>query len=150
MMRRKSALLLAFMMVLCVVLLCAVTLAAAKDEETFDDMEAEGSVYDPGEPEVYITLVNNSGRTFTGIWMGPSSNTKWLARDRFIVGDDYLMLRSGESVVLRPSSASRHGVRYWDIRVDYGRGRKKEIFNIDLYNVDVVELDRNFRVEFQR
>ena len=83
--------------------------------------------------------------------MGPSSNTKWLPRDKFITGNGSdLTLRNGQNVTLRPNSASRHGVRYWDIRIDYGKGKKKEISNIDVFNVDEIDIGPNFRVSYQR
>lgn len=46
---------------------------------------------------------------------------------------------NGQNITLMPSSASRHGVRFWDIRIDYGQGRNKVISNVDVYNVDEID-----------
>ena len=114
------------------------------------DFEAEGAFHDDGTPEVYVTLVNNSGWNIWGIWMRPASNTMWQARDRFSSNGRNMSLGNGQSITLMPNSASRHGVRFWDIRLDYGKGKRKIISNIDVFNVDEIDIGRNFRVEFQR
>ncbi len=141
---------LAVMLVVVLTVCLAGVVASYAEYDSSDEGEA-GSFYDDGTPEVYITVVNNSGWTFSGIWMRPSSNNLWQARDRFIVSDGRNMtLGNGEYVTLCPNSASRHGVRFWDIRVDYGKGKRREIRNIDVFNVDEIDIGRNFRVSYQR
>ena len=151
--RRNNAVFLLSVMA-CVMLLCSVVTGVAHaddiDFDVDDSVREGGAFHDDGTPEVYITLVNNSGWNLRGIWMRPSSNTMWQARDRFVSNGRNMSLANGQSVTLMPNSASRHGVRFWDIRLDYGQGKKKIISNIDAYNVDEIDIGRNFRVEFQR
>ena len=151
-MREVSIMKKSFFVVLLVAVLvvCLSGAVASYAEDALPDIEAEGSFYDDGTPEVYVTLVNNSGWTFRGIWMRPSSNTLWQARDRFVSDGRSMTLGNGQNVLLCPNSASRHGVRYWDIRIDYGKGKKKEIRNIDVFNVDEIDIGPNFRVSYQR
>ena len=154
-MKRKVVVLLMSVMVLAVFIFGAV--AAGANDDILDDINSAndgvsegGAFHDDGTPEVYITVLNNSGWNFFGIWMRPSSNTVWQARDRFVSNGRNTTLGNGQSITLMPSSASRHGVRFWDIRIDYGKGKRKIISNIDVFNTDEIDIGRNFRVNFQR
>ena len=71
-----------------------------------------------------LQLANSTGRTIREIWFGPSSNTKWLERDKVI--RDGAPLRSGRYTTIDVSTSGRENVRYWDLRVDFAGGGKKE------------------------
>ena len=54
--------------------------------------------------DIFFQLSNESGKTFKEIWVGPSSNRKWLPRDRFENNDGTpLRLRSGYHMNLWPN-----------------------------------------------
>lgn len=95
-----------------------------------------------------IQIMNETGWPWYEIWVGPSSNTKWLDRDRCFRG---YTLRSGMITTLQLGSAGRENVRYWDIRIDYYNGKRKEFHDIDMYSgFDLIVVNRYWRMEFQR
>ncbi|MBQ4432001.1 MAG: hypothetical protein II877_10910 [Synergistaceae bacterium] len=106
---------------------------------------------EPASADIYFTLSNESGRTFKEIWVGPSSNEKWLERDRFENRDGSITsLRSGYHVELWPNMNGRQDVRYWDIKVVTPDGRKHEYHNIDMYIVNHIEIDRSYEAHYSR
>ena len=105
----------------------------------------------PASADIYFTLTNESGKTFTEIWVGPSSNKKWLPRDQFHNNDgSATMLWSGRYITLWPNMNGRENVRYWDIKVVTSDGKKHEYRNIDMYIVNDVEIDRYYRAQYSR
>lgn len=101
--------------------------------------------------DIFFQLSNESGKTFKEIWVGPSSNRKWLPRDRFENNDGTpLRLRSGYHMNLWPNMVGRQDIRYWDIRVITTDGRKHEWHDIDMYNVNHVEIDRSYTAHYSR
>lgn len=92
------------------------------------------SVVEPANADIFFQLSNESGKTFTEIWVGPSSNSKWLPRDRFEDDDgDVLRLRSGYHITLWPNMVGRQDIQYWDIKVITSDGKKHEWHDIDMY-----------------
>ena len=104
----------------------------------------------PAYANIEFQLANSSGRTIREIWVGPSSNTKWLERDKVIRGGS--PLRSGRYTTIELSSVGRSDVRYWDLRVDFVGGGKKEWHEIDMWadNVYQIEITRSLQLRFQR
>ena len=102
----------------------------------------------PAFANIEFQIANNSGRTFHEIWVGPSSNTKWLDRDKVI--RDGEPLRNGRYTTITLSSVGRENVRLWDLRVDASDGKKHEWHEIDLSGIYQIEIDRNWKANFQR
>ena len=103
----------------------------------------------PAYCDIEFQIANNSGVTWTEIWVGPSSNTKWLDRDRTMRGES--TLRSGRYTTIKLSSVGRENVQYWDIRVDYGNNKHKEWHEIDMYSdIYQIVIDKNWKHHFQR
>ena len=96
-----------------------------------------------------LQLANSSGRSIREIWFGPSSNTKWLERDKVIRGGS--ALRSGRYTTIDVSTSGRENVRYWDLRVDFVGGGKKEWHEIDMYSdIYQIEITRSLNLRYQR
>ena len=105
----------------------------------------------PASADIVFELVNNSGRTFREIWVGPSSNSKWLNRDKFVNRNGSpTRLASGRSLTLWPNMSGREDVRYWDIKVYTNDGKKHEWHDIDLVKYYQVEIDRRYTAHFSR
>ena len=106
---------------------------------------------EPASADIVFQLVNNSGKTFKKIWVGPSSNGIWVDRDRFRNKDGYsTSLRSGYHMDLYPNMSGRSDVQFWDIKVVTTDGKKYEWHNIDLFNIYQVEIDRKYTAHFSR
>ena len=96
-----------------------------------------------------LQLANSTGRTIREIWFGPSDNSKWLERDKVIRGGS--PLRSGRYTTIDVSTAGRENVRYWDLRVDFSGGGKKEWHNIDMWSdIYQIEITRSLQLRYQR
>ena len=101
--------------------------------------------------EVKLRLVNNSGWLFKEISICPSSNTKWLENDIVTTyGGRKATLRNGQYMDIYPKIANRNEIRYWNIKIDYGKGGQKEFHDVDLFDFSRMEIGRNFNVGFQR
>ena len=105
----------------------------------------------PASADIYFSLANSTGKTFTEIWVEPASNGRWLPRDKFQNSDGTATrLRSGYRVTLWPNMNGRQNIRYWDIKVVTSDGRKHEYRNIDMYVVEEIEIDRYYTPHYLR
>ena len=96
--------------------------------------------------ESTLQLLNNSGRTISEIWIGPSSNPKWTIRDKVI--KDGSPLGSGKRIIIDLGTG---GGRYWDLRVDFAGGGKKEWHEIDMWSdIYQIEITRSLQLRYQR
>ena len=115
------------------VLLCSVCLGA--------DVSADNR-----GPVLEFQLLNNSGKTIREVWLIPSGSNYFTAlRKLFIRGGN--PLRSGRymtiSVDLNP--------RYWDMRVDFRGGGKKEWHEIDMWSgIRQLEITQSLQLRYQR
>ena len=98
------------------------------------------------DDEYDFTLVNNSGRTFSKIWLGPSGELNWTERNRLKLSNG--SLESGESMQVRlPRNKSvsylpAHKSRYYDIRVELPNGKATQWRKIDFATVYKIEITK--------
>lgn len=91
-------------------------------------------------------LVNNSGRTFRRVWVGPSSNRRWSDADKVNMNP----LKSGWHTTINFHNHKRRNVRYWDLRVDLTNGKKWEWHDLDLFEIYEIEIDSYGTAHYSR
>ena len=104
-----------------------------------------------GNHEVKIRLVNHSGWLLKSIWICPSSNSNWIESDAVkTYGGRKATIRNGQYLDIYPAYKNRNEIRYWNIRINYGKNGQKEFYDVDLFDFSRMEVGRNFSVNFQR
>ena len=124
------------MYILWVIMLCS---SCFGEEVSADNM---GSVLE-------FQLANSTGRTIREIWFGPSGKCFVWGRERIIrYGPP---LRSGRYTTISVDLKGRENVRYWDLRVDFAGGGKKEWHEIDMWSdIRQLEITQSLQLRYQR
>ena len=91
-------------------------------------------------------LLNNTGKVIREIWFIPSGSNYFTAlRKLFIRGGP--PLRSGRYMTISVD----HNPRYWDMRVDFVGGGKKEWHGIDMWSgIRQIEITSDMKLRFHR
>ena len=95
-------------------------------------------------------LANTTGKTIREIWLGPSG------RHYCFGGMDRMIrwgppLRSGRYATISVDLKGRENERYWDLRVDFAEGGKKEWHKIDMWSgIRQIEITQSLQLRYQR
>lgn len=90
-------------------------------------------------------LVNNTGKTIVGFWVGPAYNDDWDVDDDKI--SPWEPLRDGESCTI--TFNSNRNVRLWDIRADFPDETYTEWHEFDLFKVYEIVLESDGKATYK-
>ncbi len=98
-----------------------------------------------------FNLSNESGWTFKNVYLTPTQNLEW---DRSTDRVRMSPLKSGYHVKIseyfKSASKARRNCKYWNLRVEYGKGQIKVWSELDLTDMLKIEIDRNWVAHFIR
>lgn len=126
-----------------VMFLLLVSLVVASDSSTLCAATKQEADKDD---EYDFMLVNNSGSTFSKIWLSHSAELNWTERNRLKLSNG--RLESGESMQVKlprnkgASYLSARKGRYYDIRVELPNGKATQWRKIDFATVYKIEITK--------